>query len=52
MGSNDTNFKNNKFIEVFYLTLNNQNIVKPKELDNFYSLQKFMYKITHKKKIK
>ena len=38
-GPMNTNFKNNKFIEIFLPDpWNKQNIVKPKELYNFYSL--------------
>ncbi len=38
-GPMNTNFKNNKFIEVFFPDpWNNQNIVKPKELKSFYNL--------------
>ncbi len=38
-GPMNTNFKNNKFIEVFLPDpWNNQNVVKPKELNSFYKL--------------
>ena len=38
-GPMNTNFKNNKFIKVFLPDpWNNQNKVKPKELNNFYKL--------------
>ena len=49
----NTNFKNNKFIEVFLPDpWNNQNIVKPKELDNFYSLARIYAQNYTQKKIK